>query len=61
MIDTNYPDHSAFHVTNSENWKEINPDVEVKVQTGENVPKIKGPPIQITIYVDADHAHDMVT
>ena len=61
MIDTNYPDHSAFNVTSSENWKEFYPDVEEMVPTGENVPETKGPPIRITVYVDADHAHDMVT
>ena len=61
MIDTNYPDHSGFKVTNSENWKEFYPDVEEMMQTGKSVPRTKGPPIQITVYVDADHAHDMVT
>ena len=61
MIDTNYPDHSVFHMTNRENWKEFYPDMEEMVQTGENVPETKGPPIQITVYVDADYAYDMVT
>ena len=45
MIDTNYPDHSAFQVKNSENWKEFYPDVEEMVQTGDNAPQTKGPPI----------------
>ena len=61
MIDTNYPNHSKFNVTNAENWKELYPDVEEMVPSPEEQPETKGPPICITVYKDANHAHDMVT
>ena len=33
--------------------------MEEMVQIGDDVPETKGPPIQITVCVDAHHAHDM--
>jgi hypothetical protein len=59
IIDTSYPDHSVYPVEDHSNWMEFYPDV------AEEIPKDlspeKGPRIRITDYVDADHAHDLVT
>jgi hypothetical protein len=65
IIDTSYPDHSMYSehsvypVEDHSNWMEFYPNA------GEEIPKDlppeKGPRIKMTVYVDADHAHDLVT
>jgi hypothetical protein len=59
IIDTSYPDHSVHPVEDHSNWIEFYPD------SGEEIPKDispeKGPRVRMTVYVDADHAHDLVT
>jgi hypothetical protein len=59
IIDTSYPDHSVYHVEYHSNWMKFYPDA------GEEIPKDlppeKGPKVRMTIYVDADHAHELVT
>jgi hypothetical protein len=59
IIDTSYPDHSMYPVDEHSNWMEFYPDA------GEAIPKDlppeKGPRVRMTVYVDADHAHDLVT
>jgi hypothetical protein len=59
IIDTSNPDHSVYPVEDHSNWMEFYPDA------GEEIPKDlppeKGPWVRITVYVDADHAHDLVT
>jgi hypothetical protein len=59
IIDTSYPDHSVYLVEDHSNWMEFYPDA------GEEIPKDlppeKGPRVRMTIYVDADHAHDLIT
>jgi hypothetical protein len=59
IIDTSYPDHSVHPVEDHSNWMELYPDA------GEVIPKDlppeKGPRARMTVYVDADHAHDLVT
>jgi hypothetical protein len=59
IIDTSYPDHSVYPVEDHSNWMEFYPD------TGEEFPKDipseKGPRVRMTVYDDADHAHDLVT
>jgi hypothetical protein len=59
IIDTSYPDHSMYSVEDHSNWVEFYPDA------GEEIPKDlppeKGPSVRMTVYVDADHAHDLVT
>jgi hypothetical protein len=59
IIDTSYPDHSMYPVEDHSNWMEFYPDA------GEEIPKDlppeKGPKVRMTVYVDADHAHDLVT
>jgi hypothetical protein len=58
IIDTSYPDHSMYSVEEHSNLMEFYPDV------GEEIPKDlppeKGPRVRMTVYVDADHVHDLV-
>jgi hypothetical protein len=59
IIDTSYPDHSLYPVEDHSNWMELYPD------TGEvilkDLPLEEGPRVRMTVYVDTDHAHDLVT
>jgi hypothetical protein len=59
IIDISYPEHSVYPVEDHSNWMEFYPD------DGEEIPKDlppeKGPRVRMTVYVDADHAHDLVT
>jgi hypothetical protein len=59
IIDTSYSDHSVYPVEDHSNWIEFYPDA------SEEIPKDlspeKGPRVRMTVYVDADHAHDLVT
>jgi hypothetical protein len=59
IIDTSYPDHSMHPVEDHSYWVEFYPDA------GEEIPKNlrpeKGPRVRIIVYVDTDHAHDLVT
>jgi hypothetical protein len=59
IIDTSYPDHSMYHFEDHSNWMEFYPD------DSEEIPKDltseKGPRVRMTVYVYADHAHDLVT
>jgi hypothetical protein len=58
IIDTSYPDHSVYPIEDHSNWMEFYPDA------SEEIPKDlsceKGPRVRMTVYVDADHAHDLV-
>jgi hypothetical protein len=45
--------------TEFENWKEFYPDAEE--QLPDNMPTPYGKKARITVYVDADHAHNVVT
>jgi hypothetical protein len=58
MIDTSYPDHCMYPVEDNSNWMEFYPD------SSEEIPKDlspeKGPRVRMTVYVDDDHAHDLV-
>jgi hypothetical protein len=47
IIDTSYPDHSVYPVEDHSKRVEFYPE--------------KGPRVRMTVYVDADHAHDLVT
>jgi hypothetical protein len=59
IIDTSYPDHYMYPVEDNSYWMEFYPDA------GEEIPKDlppeKGPRVRMTVYLDADHAHDLVT
>jgi hypothetical protein len=59
FIDTSYPDHSVYPVEDCSNWMEFYPDASEKIP--KNLPPEKGPSVRMTVYVDADHAHDLVT
>jgi hypothetical protein len=59
IIDTSCPDHSMYTVEDHSNWIGFNPDA--GEETPKDLPPEKGPRVRMTFYVDADHAHDLVT
>jgi hypothetical protein len=59
IFDTSYPNHSEYPVEDRSNWKDFYPDAEEEILN--NLPMSKGPKVRMTVYVDADHAHDLVT
>jgi hypothetical protein len=61
LIDPNPIDHSESlkKFTAYDNWKEFYPEAKEEIPPDQPVPGMKK--AQITIYVDADHAHDQVT
>ena len=61
IIDPSYPDHSSFDVADYDNWKEYYPDFEEMQPGDDEKPPAKGPKVRMTVYKDADHAHDLVT
>ena len=61
IIDPKYPDHSQFDIANYDTWKEFYPDAEEMTPGLDERPEPKGPKVRITVYKDADHAHDVVT
>ena len=61
LIDPKYPDHSQFPFEEYQQWKEFYPDAEEVKPPESMLPDMKGKRIRITVYKDADHAHDVVT
>jgi hypothetical protein len=59
VCDPHPPDHSAFESKEHNNWKEFYPDAEEELPPG--MPEPLGKKARFTCYVDADHAHDVVT
>jgi hypothetical protein len=59
VIDTAYPDHSIYPVKDHPNWKDFYPHAEEEIPN--DIPMSNGPKVRMTVYVDADHAHDLVT
>ena len=63
LIDPNY--HTIAKGLVKENkkydWTEFYPDAEEELPSPGTVPIAKGSKARITVYVDADHAHDQVT
>jgi hypothetical protein len=59
IIDTSCPDHSVYPVEDHSNWMEFYPDSSEEIP--KDLPPEKGPRVRMTVYVDADHAHDLVT
>jgi hypothetical protein len=59
IIDTSYPEHSVYPVEDHSNRMEFYPDASQEI-TKDLTPE-KGPRVRMTVYVDADHAHDLVT
>ena len=60
MIDPNYPDHSLYPTPTFDTWKELYPDAKELLPNQSEIPHEKGPPVRITVFKDADHAHDIV-
>jgi hypothetical protein len=59
IIDTSYPDHTVYPVEDHSNWVEFYPDASEDIP--KDLPPEKGPRVRMTVYVDADHTHDLVT
>jgi hypothetical protein len=59
IIDTSYPDHSVYPVEDHSNWMKFYPDASEEIP--KDLPPEKGPRFRMTVYVDADHAHNLVT
>jgi hypothetical protein len=59
IVDTTCPDHSIYHIDDHPNWKYFYPHAEEEIAN--DLPAQKGPKVRMTVYVDADHAHDLVT
>jgi hypothetical protein len=59
IIDTSYPDHSVYPVEDHSSWIDFYPDASEEIP--KDLPPEKGPRVRTTVYVDADHAHDLVT
>jgi hypothetical protein len=59
IVEILYPEYSMYLFEDHSNWIEFYPDA------SEEIPKDlhpgKGPRARMTVYVDADHAHDVVT
>jgi hypothetical protein len=59
IIDTSYPYHSMHFVEDHSIWMEFYPDESEEIP--KDLPPEKGPKVRMTVYVDADHAHDLFT
>jgi hypothetical protein len=59
IIETSYPDHSVYPVEDHSNWMKFYPDVAEEIP--KDFPCEKGPRVRMIVYIDADHAHDLVT
>jgi hypothetical protein len=58
-IDISYPEHSIYSAEDHSNWMEFYSDASEEIP--KYFPPEKGPRIRMTVYVAADHAHDIVT
>ena len=61
IIDPKYPEHSQFDVADYDSWKAFYPDAEEMMPEPGECQKLKEAKGRITVYIDADHAHDVVT
>ena len=61
MIDPKYPDHAQFDLETYEQWREFYPDAQEMKSPADMVPPPQGTKVQIAVYKDTDHAHDLVT
>jgi hypothetical protein len=59
IIDTSYPDHFMYPVEDHSNWMEFYPDASEEIP--KDFPPKKRPRVRMTVYVDGDHTHDLVT
>jgi hypothetical protein len=58
IIDTSYPDHYVYLVEGRSNWMDFYPDSSEEIP--KDLPPEKGPRVTMTVYVDADHANDLI-
>ena len=61
IVDPNYPNHSMFPTPECDNWKEFYPDAQKHIPDKSDTPPPKGWPVRMTVFKDADHAHDLLT
>jgi hypothetical protein len=61
IIDTSYPNHSEYSVEDHSNWKDFYPDAEEEIPNNPLCQRYPRQKVRMTIYVDADHAHDLIT
>jgi hypothetical protein len=54
-----YPDHSMYPIEDHSNYMEFYPDAGEDIPI--DLPPKKRPRVRMTVCVDADHAHDLVT
>jgi hypothetical protein len=59
IVVTTYPDHSISPFEDHPNLRDFYPDAKEKIPN--DLPMSKGPKVRMTVYVDANHAHDLVT
>ena len=59
VVDPNPPNWEKYVCEEYQTWQEFYPDAEETVP--DNMPEALGKKARITVYVDADHAHDKVT
>ena len=59
LFDTSYADTTRFVSEKHEGWSEFYPFAEEDIP--HDMPTPKGRSVRLTVYVDADHAHDLVT
>ena len=59
IYDTSLPNLSSYEWEEHPNWRDVYPDAEEEIPP--DMPKSKGNPVRILCYVDANHAHDVVT
>ena len=58
VIDPSYPNHDHYE-TQEYDWTELYPDAEEELPY--DMPAPLGKKARLTVYVDADHSHDLVT
>ena len=61
MIDPKHLDHQQFNTVKYDQWKEFYPDAEEILPCKDMISPPLGKKLRITVYKDADHAHDLVT
>ena len=59
IFDTSCPNHSKYAMEDHDNWGKFYPDATKDIP--HDIPSPKGKSVRLTVYVDADHAHDLVT
>ena len=60
LIDPNYPNHANYPTPDFDNWQEFYPDTVEHIPNKNERPNTKGSTVRITVFTDADHAHDIL-